>query len=55
MKGLIRKDLYVLWGACKLQLAMAALLIILSAALGAKGENAFNSMRCLHSLSPCCP
>lgn len=41
MKGLIRKDLYVLWGACKLQLAMAALLIIFSAALGAKGENAF--------------
>ena len=41
MKGLIRKDLYVLWGACKLQLTMAALLIIFSAALGAKGENAF--------------
>ena len=41
MKGLIRKDLYVLWGACKLQLAMAALLAILSAVLDAKDENAF--------------
>ena len=41
MKGLIRKDLYVLWGACKLQLAMAALLAILSAMLDAKDENAF--------------
>ena len=41
MKGLIRKDLYVLWGACKLQLAMAVLLAILSAVLDAKDENAF--------------
>ena len=41
MKGLIRKDLYVLWCACKLQLAMAALLATLSAVLDAKDENAF--------------